>query len=180
MTREKLAWLFVIVWVMLIFASIPTARGIQAFVAATCGRQFFTIAVFSVLAAFGALALRHIKQQSKRLASLVWLCLLVGIYAVWTYRLRGNPEESVHFVEYGVLSALLFTALSFRIRNSLVYVLAFLIASIVGGLDEAVQRITPNRVFDYRDIGFNAAAVLLAQIAIATVVRPSFISKQPV
>jgi VanZ family protein len=41
----------------------------------------------------------------------------------------------------------------------------------LGCLDEGIQAILPNRVYDIRDIGFNAAAGLMAMAAILVLAR---------
>lgn len=55
-------------------------------------------------------------------------------------------------------------------------ILAFLLAAILGWIDEGIQFLLPNRVYDIRDVGFNALAALMAIAAsvILTWVRARF------
>ncbi len=72
-----------------------------------------------------------------------------------------------------MLSLLAYVALSFRVRDALVYVCAALVCSLAGTMDEVIQWLTPFRTFDFRDIALNAFAGALVQTAIATGIRPS-------
>ncbi len=172
--REKLAWILAVIWIGVIFTGIPQARKIQSLVETFCGRGAFTYIVFGALAVCTLCGIRHIHkpQNSIKLASWGWLILIAAVFFSWTIKLRGNPEESFHFIEYGMLSILIFWALSFRVQDASVYFTAFFLASIIGSLDEVVQWLLPERYFDYRDIGLNSGSAALALIALAKVWRP--------
>ena len=80
-----------------------------------------------------------------------------------------NPQERTHLIEYGVLAAFIYEALAERVRNGrgipLPSVLAVFATTLLGLLDEGIQVLIPNRVFDIRDVGFNALAGLIAVAA---------------
>lgn len=80
------------------------------------------------------------------------------------------PEEQVHFIEYGILSALVYVALTHDIKNKSIYFLSSLIVSVFGAGDEVIQWILPNRVFDVRDLVMNVIAGILVQVLIAMVI----------
>ncbi len=81
------------------------------------------------------------------------------------------PEEQVHFIEYGILSGLIYIALTHDIHNNVyVYFLSAFIVFIFGAVDEVIQWILPNRVFDIRDILINGIAGILVQLLIAMVI----------
>jgi len=80
------------------------------------------------------------------------------------------PEEQVHFIEYGILSALIYAALSHDINNVSIYFLSAIIVFIFGAIDEVVQWVLPNRIFDIRDIVINGIAGILVQLLIAMVI----------
>jgi len=81
------------------------------------------------------------------------------------------PEEQVHFIEYGILSALIYVALSHNIHNISIYFLCAFIVFVFGAVDEVIQWILPNRVFDIRDIIINGIAGILVQLLIAMVIN---------
>lgn len=85
------------------------------------------------------------------------------------------PEERTHLLEYGALALLLDAALRERRRHVdagwAPSVVAVVVASTVGLLDEGVQLWLPDRVFDWRDVAFNVLAALMAVSASAVVRR---------
>jgi hypothetical protein len=85
----------------------------------------------------------------------------------------------MHFVQYGVLSLLLFRAFLETHNDSGVYALAFFLGALLGAVDEIIQWITPRRFFDFRDMAINVGAVALMQLALGLAVRPPGLSPQP-
>lgn len=99
------------------------------------------------------------------------LAILLGIAAVYliTFSRIGLPEERTHLIEYGVVAVLVYRALLERKENGRRVwspaLSAVLAVAILGGIDEAVQLLHPERVFDWRDVGFNCLAGILAVTA---------------
>ena len=175
---EAFAWVAVILWILFIGISIPLARDFQALVTAFLGRNAFIAAVFIfLLAGLFIVTLRVLRQsKTKRLMSFLWTLFAIAICTAWTIELSKNPEESIHFIEYGVLSVLFFHALSFRLSDWSIYFAAVLLTGLVGTFDEMIQWFTPQRYFDFRDILINTGAGFLAQVVIVKGIRPSLIS----
>jgi hypothetical protein len=83
-------------------------------------------------------------------------------------------EERTHLIEYGIVAALIHQALLERLRNGrnvpVPAALAMGATGVLGVIDECIQAVLPNRVFDPRDIFFNAFAgfmVVAGRLAIA-------------
>ncbi len=55
-----------------------------------------------------------------------------GLFTCLIWSLRANPEEAFHFVQYGVLSILLFRAFSHRLRDPSIYLAAALAGAALG------------------------------------------------
>jgi len=99
-----------------------------------------------------------------------WLVLvLLGAVYLGAALAMEVPQERLHLVEYGALALLLRAAFAERFaersaaareRGASLWTLAT--ATAVGWLDEAVQGILPNRMYDLRDVAFNALAAALA------------------
>jgi hypothetical protein len=89
--------------------------------------------------------------------------------------LWSNPEEAMHFLQYGALAPLLLRAFSHRLTDRSVYLVAALSGALVGCLDETIQWLTPMRYFGVRDIGLNAYASALVQLAIAMGIAPPWV-----
>lgn len=171
------AWIAFVAWAALIFASVPFARSLEAWVVAGLGAQAFLVAVLAVVAVASGFAWRAFAQLGLR--ARIALALGVAIYAGTAWRLRGNAVEAVHVVEYGVLGALALRALAHGRRDALLAPAAALLAASVGALDELIQWLAPNRVGDLRDIGVNAIAAAGAPALLALGVRPAWASERP-
>lgn len=160
--REARAWLWLAAVLVAIWASLSKAGRLAALLReeGLLGPVF--VVAFLVLAvAVAGFGLR----RPGRAEIVVW----VGVAAVYTLtavRLFVAAEERTHLVEYGLVAVLIHEALSERVRNggsvrspALVAVLA---TAALGWLDEGIQWLLPTRVYDIRDVGFNALAGLMA------------------
>ncbi|MCL7984769.1 MAG: VanZ family protein [marine benthic group bacterium] len=106
----------------------------------------------------------------------IWVAIAVtAVYGMIVLRMGLGPEERTHLIEYGILGVLIYQALIERRRNGAQVrspaALAVLTTALLGLVDEVIQAILPNRVWDIRDVGFNALAGLMAVAASAIVSR---------
>jgi hypothetical protein len=117
------------------------------------------VAVAFAVAATGALALifRDPRNRTRRMVA-----MLAGVAVAYALVIlpMESPEEKIHFIEYGVVAILAY--LSFGR-----YVAAFLFVAAAGWVDEGIQALLPSRYYDLRDVAFNAAAGLMALVALA-------------
>jgi len=174
--REWVSWLYVVLWSVVILLTIPFARALSSFVRDSWGAEIFRDLVLSaIVLGIGAGLLLVARYRRNGRENYLWLILTGLLFAYFTMGLQASPEESLHFVEYGVLGVLAFRALVHRTRDSSIYLAAIFVVSVVGTFDEIIQWLTPRRVFDYRDIGFNVLGGVLAQIGVAKGVRPVII-----
>ena len=173
------AWLWVAACTLAIFMVVPLARAIQKFVSTRWGRPFFGYAVLAVMAA-AFCVLVYVLYFCSRIRSpsnYLWLTAVAALYIHFTLQLRRAPEEAVHFLEYGLLGGFLFRALALTIRDKSIYLAAFLIGSLVGTFDEILQWAMPGRYWDFRDVGLNAVATGLFQVALWKGVKPKAIDE---
>jgi hypothetical protein len=95
---------------------------------------------------------------------------ILGVYVLVLARM-GIPEERSHLIEYGIVAILIHEALQERAAGGRHVpkpaLLAMGVTAVVGTVDEIIQALLPNRVFDVRDIAFNAAAAAMAVTATA-------------
>lgn len=175
------AWSAVLVWTTAIYLTIPVARLIQHGVDQVLGRAAFLYFVWVAVAVglFAAVRALHRQTRTMSWSSLFCLGAVAAIFGLGTWHLRANPEEAMHFVQYGVLSLLLYRAFRIRHHDAGLYVAAFLLGALIGVVDETMQWITPRRFFDFRDMGNNVAAVALVQVALAFGLRPEGIDSRP-
>jgi len=170
------AWAIFVAWALLIFATVPFARAIEAFVVANLGAQAFLFGVLGVVGTAALLAWRAFARLGLR--ARVSVALGIVIYAGTAWRLRGNAVEAVHLVEYGVLGLLALRALAHAGRDALLAPSAALLGLTVGTLDEGLQWLAPARVWDLRDIGVNALAAAGGPLLFALGVRPAWASQR--
>lgn len=177
--REWSSWLYVALWSLIIFCTVPVARAIQAFVADHLGREafFYTVAAAIIVAA--AAALVSLRRKRLPLGAYVWLFGVATGFIAYAYSLRENPEEALHFVEYGCLGLLVYRAFVHRIRDYSIYFAGTLVVGLVGMTDEWIQWITPGRVWDLRDVQINLVAGGLTQVGIAAGLRPAIVFRWP-
>jgi len=178
--KKLLAWLWVALCAAAIFLVVPTARAIQKFVGEHWGRAFFGYLVVVVVAAafLAILYLLIIRLKVRAASNYIWLAACAALYIYFTLKLWRNPEEAVHFLEYGLLGFFLFRAWRLTIPDRAVYLASFLTGTLVGTFDEILQWLMPGRYWDIRDVGLNALAVGLFQIALWQGVRPKLASSR--
>ncbi len=180
-TAARRAWMYVASWTLFIYLTIPLARSLQGWVYQNLGRSTFLYVVFAALLAAVILAVRILQRQAApvRASSWWWLAGVAGALAGGTWHLRANPEEAMHFIQYGVLSFLLYRAFRTRFEDSGLFVAALVAGAFLGVLDECIQWIVPRRFFDFRDMVINVSGVVLVQLALARGLRPEGILSPP-
>ena len=172
-----MSWLLVALWSLFILATVPFARTIQRFVTQRWGRESFLVFTLGAIVVLTVALAIYLWRSSKRFggAQVLWLVGVLAVYFLAANRLE-TPEESLHFLEYGVLGVLVFRALSHTMRDSAIYPAAVLVCTLVGAIDEILQWVTPQRYWEFRDVGLNALSAALAQIAIWKGLRPDYIA----
>ena len=176
---ERRSWFCVVLWTLLIYSTIPFARPVAEWIAKNLGIEYF----FYIAATAGAIGLilvfTTLHRRKSPISSYLWLTGITVILIASAYQLREVPADVIHLVEYVILSVLVYRALLHRIQDHSIYFVATLIVAMIGTLEECIQWIVPSRVFDLRDIRTNIIAGGLAQLAIATGLRPSLIRGSP-
>lgn len=159
--RERRLWAAAVAVVAVLFATLGLARQW----ADALRSEGLLAAVFWVgfLMILGAIAVQGLRRRPGRLE--VGLALgVAGAYLIALLRL-AIPEERTHLIEYSVVALLVYEALRERSTSRPVPMpglLAIAITAAIGLADEGVQWLLPGRVFDLRDVAFNALAAVLA------------------
>jgi len=179
--RAFLSWVYVVLWSGFIFVTVPFTRGAVDYVSGRWGGETFTYGVTAVVILVVAAALALLVKRGRRsLASYAWLLGIAGLVVYLTFGFKnGSPVEAVHFLQYGILSLLLYRAFTHRVRDYSIYAAAAIAGTIVGMIDETVQWLTPGRYFGLEDIWLNFTAVALVQAALAAGIRPKIVSGWP-
>lgn len=159
--RER-RWLAFGAYVVVVFGTVPLTRQVLLalrntdLLGATVTGSY-ALAVASVV---------HYVLFNRRLADWIAFAVVAALLCVVTVLLLGLaiPEERVHFLQYGAMALLARNALArgtdgnaHAARNLL---LGVALTSTLGLLEECLQGLVPQRVFDWRDVAMNAAAAL--------------------
>jgi VanZ family protein len=173
-SRNSAAWLAVAAFITFIFATIPLARIIQKYIYAYAGKEFFTYFVIASIIVLLCVVMYVLifRFRTRNPSQFAWLLTSCGILIYFTLGLGRHPEEAVHFLEYGILTLLVYHALGSSIMDRSIFGTSVLIVVLVGIMDEFIQWLLPSRVWDYRDIGLNALASVIFTVAIYKVFRP--------
>ena len=96
------------------------------------------------------------------------IAITIGVIAVYllVFTRMSYPGERTHLIEYGIVAVFFYEPLSERskagTRVPAPALLAIVGASLLGVVDEWIQRHLPGRVFDLRDMLFNVLAATMA------------------
>ena len=96
----------------------------------------------------------------------IWVGLgVMAVYGMLVIRMGGSLEERTHLFEYGIVSVLIYQALSERSENGrrvpVPAVLALAVTALLGWIDEGIQAVLPDRVYDNFDVFSNVIAALM-------------------
>jgi hypothetical protein len=157
---SRSSWLLFSLCLAAIYASLPFVRGV---VIALRSQHLLSLAVTLMFFVAGVAVAYYVVfdvRLSDRVAFFA-LALLAGAVGSLILGL-SIPEERVHFLEYGLLAVLARHALSGHMGPRRQYFLALTITTAAGLVDELLQGVIPDRVFDWRDVAINGVAALLA------------------
>ncbi|MFV1976101.1 MAG: VanZ family protein [Candidatus Scalindua sp.] len=146
-------------------------RPILNFLKATL-KSYLNLSVGVMFLIILSLVLVHIisNREHYSVNQYLWFSFISCLYGLVLYILE-LPEEQFHFIEYGILSALIYVALTHDINNKSIYFLSAIVVFVFGTIDEVIQWVLPNRCFDIRDLIMNGIAGILAQLLIAMVIK---------
>ncbi len=160
---QRWAWPCVVGWTTLVYFLVYRGREIYH-----AGLQLAGVGPLSellrgssllMMAALGCTLRRRLLGIGRRRAMLALLCLAWFVIECWRLAI---PEEVTHLLLYGPLGLLLEAALARRRpvgwRRTC---LAIALAALIGLSDEGLQALMPDRVFDPRDVWFNALGAAL-------------------
>ena len=162
-------WLIVAAYVAAIFAMIPFAPRLWLGLSHLTGIELEPLARSILLAAGAGISVPVLMRP--RAATIVALASVVTLYVAANRLPFEAPAERIHFLEYGLLPALIAWAQDRRRPMGRRLMLGAIGGAGVGVVDELVQAITPGRVAQWADIALNAASASLGAFACWLLVR---------
>lgn len=160
--REKKLWIWTLVVVIAIYASLALEL---SFANVLIERGLVTPFYIAGMLMIVATAVSQGFGVRPRGAEVAVALGIAAAYLLLFTRL-SIPEERTHLIEYGIVGAFIYEALlerSMQGRRVIVpAIIAIVLASVLGTIDEGIQYFLPNRTFDPRDMFFNVLAAIMA------------------
>lgn len=163
--RERELWIWALLTQVAIYSTLSPAQHLAA---ALRERNLLEITTTAFLLLVGAIiAARWARTRPGRRE----VGAALGVLAVYLATLTRMPvpEARSHLFEYGLVATLIYHALLERRINGRSVPAPALTAAVVTGLlgwlDEGIQALLPNRVYDITDVGLNVAFALMAIVA---------------
>lgn len=172
-SREMRLWSAAGLCLFFIYASLSIARPVAEYLRDRNLLRLAVSLIFILTAAF-IFWRAFLNRPGRRV--LVTLALLVGSCLLVLLRLPMLPEERLHFLEYGLFAGLVFEALRERRKRQAATLVSPFVGALVltlgaGWVDEGIQAVLPNRVYDPRDVAFNTTAGLICLVSIMLLER---------
>lgn len=165
--RERRLWWTVAAVLATIYATVYPA---QSILLALRERGWLARSVWAFVGCAALVVVWFVVGARPRLPEVFLLAGVAAVYGAILPRLE-IIQERIHFVQYGVVAGLAYEALRERWRLAgsawRAAAGAALLAGAAGWIDEGIQAVMPNRVYDLRDVGFNALAGGLAAFTMA-------------
>ncbi len=167
--REQRLWTLAAITVVAIYATLGLAGIWSEWL-----RNDDVAAVFFLLGMF-LVAVAVVAQGLKTRLRGRALGIVVGVFTVYFMLFfRLTLAERSHLIEYSILAILIYAALEERKKQGgqvpTPAILATLLTTFIGVLDECIQLLLPHRVFDPTDMLFNFLAASMA-VATSLIVR---------
>lgn len=160
--RERLLWLCALAVVVAIYSTLGLAGTLaEVLRERNLLPPALLVLMFVTVAAIVGSGLKRRPGRRE-----IWVALgVTAVYGTAVLRMGGSIEERTHLFEYGIVAVLIYQALSERARNGrrvwAPAVLALVATVALGWLDEGLQALIPNRVYDNFDVVRNTVAALI-------------------
>ncbi len=168
LTRERRLWFWAVAVVLAIWSTLGLAQRVAG---ALRERNLLRVSIAVVVLLVGTIVvLQWLRKRPGRREIGVAFGVAAVYLAALPRTLSANPglEERTHLWEYGAVGQLIYQALLERRRNGrrvpLPAILAVVVTALLGWVDEGIQSLLPNRVYDLVDVAANALSGLAAVV----------------
>ncbi|MBT3268517.1 VanZ family protein [Candidatus Poribacteria bacterium] len=168
LNRERRLWLWAVAVVLVIYSTLGLA---QTLAGALRERNLLRVSFAVGVLLVGTIV---VLQCVRKRPGLREIGVALGVTAVYltalprTLSATPNFVGRTHLFEYGLVAQLIYHALVERRRNGrrvpAPAILAVVATALLGWLDEGIQALLPNRVYDLVDVGANALSGLAAVV----------------
>jgi hypothetical protein len=154
-------WLLIAVYTY----NLPNARVVYNFLVETIGQELTGKIPLVLVAATGLIYTVLLLLTRRSLKNLLFL-IPCGIIAYMIITLEPNPNKHIHIPEYVLMAWLLFAVLSMDYKTADIYILVFILTSLLGVVDELEQGVHPARFYGWSDMLVNSASALIGVLTI--------------
>ena len=167
--RERRLWLWTLAVVVAIYSTLGLAGTLAAALRKYGLLDASTLGLFAMFLLGATILTLGLKVRPGG----VEIAVMLGVafaYLLLVLRSTYLPEERTHLMEYGVVGVFIHAALAERVRQGrrvpLLPVIAIVLTAALGAVDEGIQWLLPNRVFDPVDMLFNLLAGTMSVAAV--------------
>ena len=166
--KRTLNWFWVGAWILVIYLTLPYAPVWGTWLVDRFSDNFFPVFVASVLVVIFILTIISLIKNKAFLWQYIVFILVAAGYWYSLVQIK-IPIEQVHFLEYGLLAALIIKAFRFDHQDIPQFFKTIMLVTLVGVVDELIQGnglpwFQVNRVGELRDVKLNILAGALALI----------------
>jgi len=177
MVERKVWWSIIGAYVLLIYTTLGVMPEFWKLIDNLMGgKGVFLIIFLLVLGALGVLIrMVFIKKEQDAKKYILFLFFL------WVYLALGKlarlPIEKVHLVEYCLLGVMVYNALKIDLDRYdwNLYICGGIFCLVIGIIDEVIQGVLPNRVFDLRDMVIN----IVSSLVVLMMIRFNILEQKP-
>lgn len=172
-----LRWITAIIYTLLIFAFLPVFPYVWSFLSHSYPAllKWLTLS-FIPAVVFSFFSYCIFVGRKKDPLFYFGAAIILLAFGLLVYFSCDFMAERLHLAEYGLLVVFVYRALSLRMKTVRVYTVVMLYAFAVGLLDEIIQGILPNRVYETRDVFINWTSVFLGTCLVAGFTWRQFVS----
>ncbi len=159
-SRTEKHLVILVIYTLLVYGSLWIARPASDYLRERALMVPVILTIFTIV--FMTLVYLFAAKFNRSKTLSVGLLVVVTTVAGFTIlKVIETPEESIHFLEYGVLGFLAYQLFASKYKGVAPYILALLLTAALGWIDEGIQSFIPNRGYDPKDIFFNIAGGIL-------------------
>jgi hypothetical protein len=160
-------WVVVGVFVVLIFATVPVGFQIASAIVVRIGRDAWRNSINAVGVVLALLFVRGVfrQRQLRRWSVVTSLVLIAAVYAYF-FTVLEVPVKRIHFMEYSVLSYLVYRALRARSAPPRIYLWCVLASLLVGLGEEALSIPLARRFGAVSDVIWDTSGGLLGTLVL--------------
>lgn len=167
------AWLWVVLFTIVIYATLPIAPVLWRIFARRAGDQAEVVVLGGLLlTAVGVLWFALRNSGPIGIGRITALAAVGVAYAAIIATVELTPAEKLHFLYYGFLAILVYRALGLDLGGGRLVLTTVIVVAVIGYGDEVLQGMIPRRHFEWKDVALNAVSGLLATALILIFKQP--------